>query len=73
MPGDGDDGDLTFAGAVVPEDPIGGRGLVLGVGLEDVLAARTRERLVLLRVEAGMAEVRLQQSQGLADGLPAFG
>ena len=36
MRSDCHDGDLTFARAVIPEDTIGSRGVLFGVGLENV-------------------------------------
>lgn len=54
MRGDGDDGDLVFAGSVTPEQPVRARSSILNVGLEDhgTMLIRMIERPILVRLKA---------------------
>ena len=70
---DGEDRDLFFIGAVVPENPPSGGSPVLCIGLEDLLAAGSFERVEFVGVETGVAGIGFQQTQGLAHRFQAFG
>ena len=50
----------------MPEDAVGAGGVVLRVGLEDLLAVNTGKRRELVRVKAPVARVNFEVSQGLA-------
>ncbi len=54
---DGEDRDYVLAGTVVPEDAIGGRRGLLGVGLEDLLAARSGQAPKLVGLQARMSRI----------------
>ena len=73
MARDGNDGDyrsshpaFDFIGTVVPEDAVGAGGVVLRVGLEDLLAVDARERGELVRVKARVARVAFETAESLA-------
>lgn len=53
----------------MPENAEGSRGLVLGVGCEDLFLIGTLERRELMGVERRVPGVGFQISQRLADGL----
>lgn len=69
---DGEDGDLSLVRAVIPENPPSRGRFVFGVGLENLLAAGPFERTELVGVEAGMAGIGLQQTQGLSHRLESL-
>ncbi len=70
---DGNDGDdrssllAGFVGPVVPEYAISSGGVVLSIGLEDLLASCSGERSELVRTKAGMIRVYFQITESLAN------
>src|SRR4030095_13132098 len=58
--GDRENRDLTPLRPVMPEDAVGSRGLLLGIDLEHIFAARSDHRLKLVTLESGVARVRFE-------------
>lgn len=56
---------FSFIGAVMPEDSIRGRGVVLGVSFKEFFAARARERCELVCMKAGMVRVNFEVGDSL--------
>ena len=56
-----------FIGTVMPKDAVGTGGVVLRVGLEDLLAIYARKRGELVRVKARMARVDFEKAESLAN------
>ena len=69
---DGENGNLVFAGAVDPENPPCGRGLVFRVGFENFFSVRAFDGDELMSVETGMAGIGFEQAQCLSHGLESF-
>src|ERR1039458_7443157 len=74
MGGDRNDGDqgssflaLGFIGPVVPKNAIGAGGIVLSVRLEYLFAMGASQGGELVRIQAGMAWVEFQVTDGLPD------
>lgn len=72
MPSDGNDGNngspflsLDFIGAVVPEDAISARGVVLGIGFEEFFAIRARERSEFVSMKARVVRIYFKVSDSL--------
>src|SRR2546427_6338084 len=70
--GDRDDRDHALLGTVVPENTIRRRRTMLGVGLENLLAACAFQARVLVRLEARVARVCLQQTERFPHRLAAL-
>ena len=68
---DCDDHDLVI-GAVVEEDPVRGGSFVFGVSLEDRFAVWSLKRLKLVRSQARVPRIRLEQAQCLSNGFESF-
>ena len=73
MRSDGQDGDITPDGAVIPEDAKGGGSCLFGIGLKDILASRPFKAVIFVGLKSGMPRVCLQKTQGLAYGLEPLG
>ena len=56
---------FNLIGAVMPEDSIGARGVVLGIGFEDLLAVRARELGEFVSMKARVVRVDFQVSESL--------
>ena len=59
----GDDRDHSFFRAIIPEDPVGARGFLLSISLEDLFPVRTSERSKFVRVQRGVPQVGFKKSQ----------
>lgn len=57
----------VFSRAVIPKNPVGGWGVVFGVGLKHILSVWTLQRGILVRVQGWVAWVGLKISESLAD------
>src|SRR5450756_2317166 len=63
---DGDDRDPVLLRSVIPEDPIGRRCGLFGVGLKDLFSLRSFEASELVCPEAWMSRVFRQKAESLA-------
>jgi len=72
MGGDGYNRDCASRRSVVPENPIGGRSLLLGVGLKDFFARRPLQRGEFVSLEAVVFRVRCQEHKRLLDSFIAL-
>lgn len=72
MRSDRNNRDHLLVWAVEPEYPVGRRGLILGIGLEDFFAVRAGQGAELVGVEAGVTGIHLQVAECLANGLEAL-
>ncbi len=64
----GDDRDHSFPRAIIPEDPAGARCFLLGVGFEDFFTVWPLKGSKFVRVQRGMPQVGLKQSEAFPDG-----
>jgi len=64
---DCDDCDLPFVRTVTPEDSVGGRSRLFRISLEYIFAVWTHQRVEFVALEAGVARIRFETSQSLAN------
>ena len=69
---DGDNCDLLLLRTIEPENPVGRRGLVLGVRLEYVLPSRAGEGRVFVCTQTRMSRIGFEIAQRLSDSLQAL-
>ena len=72
MRGDGYDRCRASGGAVVPKNPVGGGGLLLGVRLKDFLAFWPFQRSEFVSLETVMLGIRCQEVESLFDSFITF-
>ena len=64
----GDDRNHSSLGSIIPEDPVGARCFLLGIGLEDLFPVRAFEGLKFVRVQRWMPHVGFKKAQAFPDG-----
>ncbi len=75
MRSNGDEGDLAFLRSVAPEKPVGGRGVLLNIGLEDFLSRIVGifQRVEDVGLKGWVPGIGLQESEGFFDLLDQAG
>lgn len=68
----GDDGNFFFVRAIEPENPVGGRCLILSIGLKNFFTIRADQCAVFMGIEAGVTGIGLKVAERLAHGLQAL-
>jgi hypothetical protein len=64
---------LDFIGAVVPENSMGARSVVLGIGFKDLFTNRTGKRCELVRLKTWVVRVFLQVANSFPNLLEKCG
>ena len=65
----GDDRNHSSLGAIVPENPVGARCLLLNIGLKDLFSVRSFQRAKFVCAQRRMAQVALKKPQAFSDSL----
>src|SRR3989338_4005112 len=60
---------IALAGAIMPEDAVSLRRLILSVGLKNLFTTRPPDRRILMGLQSRMTEICLHVSQRFSDGL----
>ncbi len=68
----GNEGDLVLLRTIVPEDPVGRRRGLFGVGLKDLCSARPFQAGEFMGLQTGMPWVRGQEADRFGDGFVAL-
>jgi len=64
----GDDREHSSFRAIIPEDPVGARGFLLGICLEDLFPIRSFEGSKFVCVQRGMPQVGFKKPKAFPDG-----
>ena len=68
----GNEGDLVLLWTIIPKDPVGGRRGLFGVGLKNLLSARTFQAGEFMGLQAGMPWIGRQETDRFGDGVVAL-